>query len=676
MQRIVFILLVLGFTAGLLAESASAQLLRRQLERIPGFPSEQVHRVGPALRQEPIVQGDGRAMERVLSIVGLFTGAETGLNPVIVVSFASFDEFRRVIEIVAQQIRLDHESHGSQRSQGNIDEPVLLHAALNFYERMVGQGFDTSQPFGVVLQTDGVLFYPMVFTPLSLDSRMGQSLQSQYAEQLPDGRFAIRQEVFRWPLGRLFVQAHNGWAFIAPEALLNTLPDDPTVLLQGLDQEALMAARFDLQNMPALSTRAALTLAEMNAVAQAETEIDRALARLGIGHIRSLAEQADFLEYTFTYDEEHNEYILTQREIVRPNTERARLLQERRNAVSPLTGFYHPEGAILASHFVMTLTQSQRTQLEIILDESLGRHLLTEEERQALRSPVANVPQPLPAIPPNNPLFGLLSQVSPEERAQILQPETSEIIEPAMPEWVLRVEEADNLTDAQKLEVLLRRIGATYYWGLIGAVRSGRFDGASTWSTEHGILAAYNIVEGKRFQQAFDAIFADMKIKFPDLYERSVQKNYAESEGFRLTSVTFRLGDFIRNPFLQSIIPPNLAERETRLILGVRDDAVCFAIGQGSQPEQVLLAAIAEMREAKPVDDLFFIYSAYELGQAFASAGQPDRFARLRLAAADTNPHARAYAFSQFTDTTRTITIHASGLLTPSLWRLREAMRW
>jgi len=318
MQRIVLVLLFLGFTAGLLVESASAQILRRQLERIPGFPNEQVHRVGPALQQERIIQGDGRAVERVLNIVGLFTGAEAGLKPVIAVSFASFDEFRRVIDIVARQIRLD---------QGSHDEPVLLNAALNLYERIVGQGFDTSQPFGVVLQTDGVLFYPMIFTPLNLDSRMGQSLQNQYAEQLPDGRFAIRQEVFRWPLGRLFVQSHNGWAFIAPEALLNTLPDDPTVLLQGLDQEALMAARFDLQNMPALSTRAALTLAEMNAVAQAETEIDRALARLGIGYIRSLAEQADFLEYAFTYDEEYNEYILTQREIVRPNTERARLLK-------------------------------------------------------------------------------------------------------------------------------------------------------------------------------------------------------------------------------------------------------------------------------------------------------------------------------------------------------------
>jgi hypothetical protein len=604
MQRIVLLLLLLG----LFTESASAQLIRRQLQRIPGFPGGQAYRVGSALQRERIIQGDGRAVERVMNIVGLFTGANTELKPVIVISFASFDEFRRIIQIVAQQIRLD---------KGSTDEPVLLNMALNLYERIVGQGFDTSQPLGIVLQTDGVFFYPILFTPLNLDSNIGRSLQNQYAECLPDGRTVIRQEFFRWSLGRLYVQEHNGWVFIAPESLLNSLPDTPTVLLQGLDQTALIAARFDLQNLPPLTTRAVLSLGEMKAVAEAESEIDKAVARLNIGYIRSLAEQADFLEYTFSYDDKQNDYVFTQREIVKPDTERARLLQERRHETSPLHGFYHPDGAVLASHFVMSLTQTQRTQLEIILDESVGKHLADH---------IADTPN-------------------------------------------------DVFTDAQKIEMLFRRIGVTYYSALIGAVRSGKFDGASTWSREHGILAAYNIVDGEQFQESFDAIFAEVQEQFPDIYEKNVQKDYAESEGFRLTSVVFRPGDFVRNPFIRSLTPPNLAAREIRLILGVREDAVCFAMGQGIQPEKVLVEAIGEMKEFQPVSDMFFVYSAHELGQAFASAGRPERLVRLKLAAADTNPLARAYAISEFTDTARMITIRVSGLLTPSLWRMREAMR-
>jgi hypothetical protein len=661
MRRIVLVLLSLGLCAGLLAESVSAQLIRRQLQRIPGFPSEPGYRVGPALRQERIIQGDGRAAERVMSIVGLFTGANTELKPVIILSFASFDEFRRVIQIVAQQIRLD---------KGSFDEPVLLNMALDIYERIVGQGFDTSQPLGVVLQTDGVLFYPILFTPLNLDSNIGRSLQKQYAEHLPDGRMVIRQEMFRWSLGRLYVQEHNGWVFIAPENLLNSLPDNPTVLLQGLDRTALMAAWFDLQNMPALSTRAVLTLGEMNAVAQAETEIDKAVARLGIRYIRSLAEQADFLEYTFSYDEAQNDYVFVQKEIVKPNTERAKLLQERRTGTSPLHGFYHPEGAVLASHFAMPLTKMQREQLVIILRESVGKHILTEEEGKILENShtEAEMEQIVKQIP-------VLSEDHPLQQ----QMQNWEIAEPTLPDFMwdrlASIPAPTDLTDAQKLEMLFRRIGAAYYWALIGAVRSGKFDGASTCSQEHGILAAYNIIEGERFQKAFDSIFSEMKEKFPDLYEKNVQKDYAESEGFRLTSVVFRLEDFIKNPFIRSLTPPNLAERETRLILGVREDAVCFAIGQGLQPEKVLVQAIGETKRAKPVNDMFFVYSAHELGKAFAAAGRPECFVRLKLAALDTNPLARAYAYSQFTETTKTITVRASGLLTPSIWRLREAMR-
>ena len=188
------------------------------------------------------------------------------------------------------------------------------------------------------------------------------------------------------------------------------------------------------------------------------------------------------------------------------------------------------------------------------------------------------------------------------------------------------------------------------------------------------MMAAYNIVEGERFRRAFDTIFEEMHTNFPDWYDKNIRKDYAESEGFRLTSVVFRPGDFIKNPFLRSLTPPNLATRESRLILGVRNDVVCLALGQGVQPEKVLVQAIGEMKESKPVDDLFFIYSAYELGQAFIASGQPGRFARLKLAAADTNPLARAYAFSEFTDTAKTITVRASGLLTPSLWRMREAI--
>ncbi|MDR0705180.1 MAG: hypothetical protein LBF88_09345 [Planctomycetaceae bacterium] len=719
-----FIRMILCFVILLafLTETASAQFIRRQLRRIPGFPTaEPGYRVGSPT-PEPLIQGDGRILERVRNIVNLFTENGTELKPVAVISFASFDEFKRVLQIVAKEIRLD---------KGSLEEPALLNVFLAVYERVVGQGFDTRQPLGMILQTDGILYYPLLFTPLNLNSKLGQSLKNDYAEQLPDGRYAIRQEIFNWPLGRLYVQQHNGWLFIASEQQLKALPNDPTTLLQGLDRKHLIAARFDLQNLPSLSTRAALTLGEMNAVTQAETEIEKATARLGIGYLRSLAEQADFLEYTFSYDEEQADYVIEQKEIVKPNTERAALLQERRHIQSPFHAFYRPENAVLASHFVMNLTRSQSKELETILDESLGKYLLMEEERTELQKrseeknssnrpdsrkrltpkippqpeienkpeteietkpetetkleTVPNVPtspnRPFqePPMTPNERLAQLLAQIPLDQLEKDMLEETetttSDETSNAMPDFVLSKTPTGALTDVQKLEVIFRRVGAAYYWGLIGAVRSGRFDSASTCSFEQGIIGVYNIVEGKKFREAFDSVFSDIEKDFPEVYARNIRKDYMQSEGFVLTSISFRPGMFIKNQFLSWLIPSEYSERETRLVLGVREDALCFAVGSGGFAEQHILEAISGTTEKLPVYDMFFTFSAYELGRAFAQSGRPDRLVPLKIVAANTNPNARAYAVSKFTDTSKTLTLRISALLTPSIWRFRENLR-
>ena len=693
------------------SETTSAQLIRRQIRRAleipqPGTPGYRVDpqagQVRRQLMREPLIQGDGRFLERAQKVVSLFTEGGTELKPVAVISLSSFEEFKRVVQLVSKEIRL---------VRGSEEEPELLNAFLDVYGRIVGQGFDTNQPLGMVLQTDGVLYYPLLFTPLDLNSKIGQTLRKDYATQLPDGRYVLRQEAFNWPLGQLFVQQHNGWLFIATETQLNALPDDPTVLLQGLDKKHLMAARFDLASLPTLSTRAALSLSEMQAVNQAETEIEKATARLGIGYIRSLAEQADFLEYTVSYDEESNDYVIQQKEIVKPNTERARLLRQRRDAQSPFHGFYYPEGAMLASHLNMQLTRIQREQLEIILDESLGKNLLTEEERDYLKQKAVEEPglrrrtrrrmeipsEPAESLPSDKPvvttettpestaadedprdrLARLLAKAPPEEVEKIMREDAlpGESVVTDMPDIYLSKTSEGELGENRNLENVLRKISVCYYWALIGAVRSGKFDGASTCSLEHGILAAYNIVEGEKFMAAFDSVFEEYGQQFPEHYARNVRKDYMESEGFRLSSVSLRLRDFIETAPWGKLVPPAIADSETRVVFAVRKDAVCFAVGPGAAPETRLLEAISFMNRPLPVLDVFFVFSPYEIGQAIALSGDPNRFAAFKMVAAGGNPNARAYATTEFTDTSKTITLRISGLMTPSIWRFRENLR-
>ncbi|MDR3181329.1 MAG: hypothetical protein LBT89_00155 [Planctomycetaceae bacterium] len=622
-------ILLLLFLLLLFADAASAQVLRQRLRnRIFGpeyrvgtqqtvpVPAADTGRVPQRTQQPPDA---GQIAEKVIGIVNLFTAkAEADasgslpveMKPVAVMSFACFKEFRRVAELVAVNIRADK---GSDRT------PVFFNALLNLAERIVASNFDTEQPLGIILHTDGVLLYPMMFSPLDLNSKAGQKFQKDFTEEITDThtpenrRLAIRRTVFPWALGRLYVQQHNGWLFVATERQLNYLPDDPKTLLQGLDKEYLAAARFDLRNMPALTVKAGLSLAEMKAVGESANELEKAQTRLLIGYLRSLAEQADFLEYRFAYDEAHNDYVIEQKEIVKPKTERAKLLHERRNAESPLHQFYHPEHAILASHYVMPLTKLQQDQLTVILNELLGKKLAAE---------------------------------SPQEPEKITS------------------------NASQNLGQLFSKISEAYYAALLGAVRSGHFDGATTVSTEHGILGAYNIADGEMFQQTINDVFVQFRAAYPDLYKQYVEKDFAETDGFKLTRVSFVPKDYVNNPLIGFLIPPELGSRETRLILAVRGDYVAFAIGQGTKPEQEIVKAITGMKTSVRVQDLFFIYSGYELGQAFALSGNPNRLARLKALAADTNPSARAFAVSKLTDDTKTLTLRISGLLTPSVWRL------
>jgi hypothetical protein len=692
--------------------TADAQPIRKLIRRILESDTRKPYRVGQQENEQAAPNratgeiDDKRLLERAIRTINLIANNGKELKPVIVVSIASFEDYKRTIQIVTEQIRKEH---------GNNERPVMFERLLNLYEQFISEHFDSKQPFGLILQTDGILYYPLVFMPLNPDSKIIQKLENNYVEKLDNGRYVIKQNTIKWPLGRLYVQQRNGWIFIATEFQLDSLPDNPSQLLPKLNaNNNLLIARFDLKNVPQLTTRAALSLAEVDALSKAETVIEKATARLSIGHIRSLAEQAEFLEYTFSYDENKNDYVIREFEIARPNTEQAKLLQQRHNITSPFHAFYMPENAILASHLAFNMTQLQRTQYEIILDEAIGQYLLTTEERQELKSQKKQKQEqnkikpdtPNASIEPNQKnkqidhrdrLASLLelnkgneNDTNVESPANTIENngnQTTDNIEIYLPEFPLaggndvdgekRIgkEAREKLSNTRKLEIMLRRIGVCYYWGLLGSIRSGKFDLAATWSAEHGIIGAFKITEGERFQKAFDSMFADMAKEFPDIYSANVHKDYRQLHGFKLTRVTVKLTDLLKNSALGFFVTENLNSNGINILLAVRQDAVCCSICRADdlkKQEQQLANAIENTEKSLPVYDMFFVFSAYQLGKTYAISGNSNQFKKLKSIAANINPNAAVYAKTEFTENSKLITIRANAILTPSLWRLKE----
>ncbi|MDR2762950.1 MAG: hypothetical protein LBB88_10135 [Planctomycetaceae bacterium] len=707
-----------------LINSVNAQPIRKLIRRIIEPETSEPYRVSQQennrVNRNTNDAKDKRLIERAVKTINLIAGNGQELKPVIAVSLASFDDYKKTMHTVTEQIRKEH---------GNNKQPETLDNFLNLYEKFISKHFDSKQPFGLILQTDGILYYPLIFMPLNANSDFIKQLENDYVEKLDNGLYAVKTDIIKWSLGRLYVKEHNGWIFIATEFQLNSLPDDPSkLLIRPADIDTLMTARFDLKNVPKLTTRAALSLAEIDAVSKAETIIEKATARLSIGHIRSLAEQAEFLEYVFAYDQKKNNYIIREIEIVRPNTEQAKLLHQRRNVTSPFHAFYMPENAILASHLAFNMTQLQRSQYEIILDEAIGQYLLTAEERKELQSSSQkhnrnenksgqsdkseNSTQSNETSNSRDRLAALLTlnqnknnrenNTSAENRAV----ENNNVNNNGkdnnngngfLPEFPLAKgdyfadgnadKSKENLSDTRKLEIMLRRIAVCYYWGLLGSIRSGQFDIATTWSDENGVAGAFKITEGKRFKKSFDQMFSDMSKEFPNVYSSNVRKDYRQFHGFNFTSVSVKLSDLLKGSPIGFFVTENRVDVETEkvegkksenginILLAVRGDAVCYSICRAAdrvKQERQFEIAIEGIEKSLPVYDIFFTFSAYELGKLYAKSGNSNRFSQLRSIASSVSPNAMIQAQTEFTDNSKTTTIRASALLTPSLWRLKE----
>ncbi|GHT27087.1 hypothetical protein FACS18942_05790 [Planctomycetales bacterium] len=688
-----FTLLLVFVFAGLPVQQISAQqrpvgrFVQRILNAVNGGSE---YRVEPSNGQNAQQQNtapqneEGRIAENVLGIVQQFvqnssadaknTALKTALKPVAVISLASFNEFKHVAHTVAERIR---------ESENIAEEPAALNSFLSFYETLVKNGFDTEQPAGFILQTDGLLYYPLFFTPLNLDSNFGKNLQERYTETTADGRTVLKTGIIPYPFGTLYVRQHNGWVFIATEKQLNSLPDDPSVLLEGLGKEKLLAARFYLDNLPKLTTGTALAFAEMQAVQKAQNEAEKASARLFISYLRSLAEQASFLEYSLYYDEKEGDYVIQQKETVKPGTEQAKLLAQRRNAASPLHGFYYPENAALAGHFCMLLTKAQRVNLETLLKETLGKQLLTEDEQKIMYAPAAQTEdkkqEPVQKKEEQKDAAqkdhrDVLAELLAKEHSEEQELDNLEEKPAPLPELELSTLPNTELTKQQKTEIILRRLAACYYWGLLGSVRSGKFDTAFTVSQEHGILGSFT-VEDERFQKTLDEVFAEIAVQFPDVYQQTVNKDYDNVNGFKLTKISFVLSDLLQESPLRFLFPSDNNREQITVILGVHKKMVCFAVSRGGTSEQELKTAILASEKALPVYDVFFVYSAYEIGQMFADAGNSERFRRLKQVFANQHPEANAYAEVEWFKTGKNltgkvITLRVSDLLTPSVWRL------
>lgn len=394
--------------------------------------------------------------ERVRNVLNaLTTTANQPPKPVVVVSLASLDKFRATVK----QIEVANQNGG--------ETPSLLSRILAGYENFSRYHLDSSQPTGLVLFADGFRFYPILFSPIRLDERSESYLPANLGTRVAPGKYRLNPQALPallTPLfGDLYLQERGKWAFIAPESHLALLPADPTPLLIDLDKEHLWAMRVEVANLPRMATTAALAVNEMAAVAQAQSDAERARIRMQNDFLRQIVGQSESIEAVFSYIDATNELVWRVTETLPSQTQRGQISERRQLATSTLGGFFQPDNAVSALCVKSELTTFQRQQLSVIIRNTLGNLLAEENEEET---------------------------------------------------------ESKTETNDEKLAVneAVRELTILYYEGLLAAVNSGAIEMAGTFSQATGLIVAYRVRDAAPIRAAIDKLTRDLIVQ-PNMRE-------------------------------------------------------------------------------------------------------------------------------------------------------------
>ncbi|MDR3110986.1 MAG: hypothetical protein LBU65_15055 [Planctomycetaceae bacterium] len=624
------------------------------------------YRVAPP----PARFGERPLGQRIANALQMFTEGGKELQPFVVASLASYDDFKASVLTMAEKNRAPHGS-----------DIFRLEQVLGVYEAIIATGIDTSQPIGVIVQTDGIRFLPIFFSPIDMKNpRVEGFLKKEMVVQLPDGRRMINPKWFRYPFGDLFMVEKNGWLFVALEEQLASLPDNPTPLLQGLDKEHIIAVKFDFTHLPPLVAGIGIKLNEISQLNKAKTDAERAGIQIQSEFLRTAAQQCDQLLLSLDYDPDGNDLVFSMIEDIKPNTDRDRRRQSRANATSPLHRFYNPGSTVSSMHLFTVLTTLQQRQLRIIVDSTVGKSL-TDAIKPALQTDknvdnnngrdnnaVTEIVVAEQKIKPeaNNDIGDIIDNSSINNADKSIT--TTDAIE--IPNAAL--------TPQQRLELFACGALRLYYETLLATIDNGQVDIAYTFSQEHGLIAAFNVADTRQIAKTLDDHFKKFAANQPESFTKNVQYRYKNWNGFDFTSIRLDLKEIAKTPateFLSQFGSVFAGQKDIYFLFALSGDTLCMAVGRGELVEQRLMYAIDGMKESQPVPPEFFIYNGYEFGNLLANLGDPTRFALVKAFAASGDPRAIMTGTLLNNSQTSNLSLRVNGMLIPSIWKLGERIR-
>ena len=235
---------------------------------------------------------------------------------------------------------------------------------------MAGQyvgGLDTKKPSGIYVNVIGGTPTGIAFVAVSDFDQVINTIEQSVGE-LEDVGGGVRKLSLQRDI---FIKHQEGWAFISDSAAnLNGLPDDPTKMLGGLNEQYSIGIRIDVQSIPKQLREMALIEIrsgfEGAMASQASNTKEKALQEnLGRQYIDGLSqfmEEADEVTIGWGVDKAGGRTYLDFSVTALDGSKLAEQVAAATNTKSDFTGFLLPEAAATL-HFTSLVTGQEKAQV-------------------------------------------------------------------------------------------------------------------------------------------------------------------------------------------------------------------------------------------------------------------------------------------------------------------------
>jgi hypothetical protein len=223
---------------------------------------------------------------------------------------------------------------------------------------MFTQGVDKTKPIGVALILPNGEPQALGFIPVTDLDTFLTTFQDQIGEPTDLGGGVLQLDTPQ----PVFVKEQGGWAFVAnTQAVLGTLPADPSALLQGLDKQYVIAVRAHVQNIPEqMRTQAAMflnqgvqeALSEMDE-GDLDPEVTRKLAENSVKSMQQLINETNEFTLGWAVDSTTKSTYIDIAVTAVPGTKMAKQFAGMADTQSDFAGFLLPDAA-----FTMNMASS------------------------------------------------------------------------------------------------------------------------------------------------------------------------------------------------------------------------------------------------------------------------------------------------------------------------------